>query len=453
MRTQHDLRAAFFRFGFGPRPGDAREATEDPRGFVLEQLDAAPLAAIEDIEPAAARHLLRWRFQRRRRLEGEDAEAILQDYRTAYHDDVGAWFAHVARTPFGFSERLAAFWSNRFTVSARVRALRSLRGPYENDVIRRHALGRFPALLKASADHPAMLLYLDQATSVGPNSPVGRRLKVGVNENYARELLELHTLGSDGGYGQSDVFAVAQLLTGWGVADPKRFPERAGRAFFNARRHEGGRQTVLARSYGGESGLSKRDALITELAHHDATARDVARRLAESFTHSDPPPPLVDRLAANFRDTGGDLRELARTLVRSDEAWAAPLASFVPPQDLLVALARAFPGSLPSDPAKAASFVLRESRRMGQPFWEPPSPAGYRTQGDHWRNPQALALRLDHSRRIARRFVRNGEAHLPDVSLLLGAAWSSAARRAFAQAKDPRETIVLAAMSPEFQLR
>ena len=276
---------ALRRFGLGARPGDVALARSDPRGYVLAQIEGDGPGSVPGITPVREGALLSERFRRRLKLEREGmgtAEEHARAYRRALLGDIHLWLEHVIATPHGFAERLAMFWSNHLTVSTRTSGVPPLRGDYENEVARAHALGSFESMVEASSRHPAMLLYLDQARSIGPDSRAGKRRDRGLNENYARELLELHTLGVDGGYTQDDVRTLALLLTGWTLRSALRSPEDAGRAVFVRGRHQPGPHRVLGRSYGGDP-EAMRGRVIADLVRHPATARHVARKMAAAF--------------------------------------------------------------------------------------------------------------------------------------------------------------------------
>ncbi|HUI97342.1 MAG TPA: DUF1800 domain-containing protein, partial [Xanthobacteraceae bacterium] len=217
-----------------------------------------------------------------------------------------ARFAAARTAEIGFVERLVWFWSNHLCVSSFVVPVTA--GGYEREAIRPHVLGRFAEMLVASASHYAMLEYLDNARSVGPNSVAGLVAKVGLNENYARELLELHTLGVRSGYTQNDVTNLAKVLTGWTFIGPV-VPGHGLEFVFSQRIHEPGPQVVLGKTY-AEVGMNQGRAVLADLARHPATARHLATKLARHFVADDPPPALVGRLARRFLDTDGDLKEI-----------------------------------------------------------------------------------------------------------------------------------------------
>jgi uncharacterized protein (DUF1800 family) len=316
-----------------------------------------------------------------------------------------------------YVERLVAFWSNHLCVSAGAKLLVApLAGSYEREVIRSHVLGRFEDMVLASAQHPAMLFYLDNFQSIGPGSrgsQLGRRAgagaRRGLNENYARELLELHTLGVDGGYTQQDVLELARILTGWtiaGLGGPGGATPRGLRApaiatgplrfQFQQLLHEPGSKTLLGQQY-PEAGVAEGERAIRALCRRPATARFIATRLATHFIADSPPQSAVERLSTVFRDSQGDLRVLADTLIDMPEAWSEDTRKFRPPQDWLVAVLRALSSPEAND---AVALALRQLR---QPLWSPPSPKGYPDTTQEWADPDSLLNRAELARTIARR--------------------------------------------------
>ena len=249
--------------------------------------------------------------------------------REVFQDKSAARVSHAASTDAPFVERLVQFWSNHFCISAsKGPGVRIMAGGFEREAIRPHVLGRFGDMLKAVEQHPAMLIYLDNAQSIGPNSQAGRNRGRGLNENLAREILELHTLGVDGGYTQADVTSLARIITGWTIVDqrfaaaqPKGRPAQnltVGTFMFAQPRHEPGQQTVLGKVY-ADNGLATGEEALADLARHPATARHIARKLAQHFVSETPPPALVARLEKTFRDTDGNLGAVAKALASAPE--------------------------------------------------------------------------------------------------------------------------------------
>jgi uncharacterized protein (DUF1800 family) len=301
--------------------------------------------------------------------------------------ETAARLARLATTDTPFLERLVLFWSNHFAVAAgKGQQLRATAGAFEREAIRPHVLGRFPDMLKAVESHPAMLAYLDNQQSVGPASRTGLNRGAGLNENLAREILELHTLGVDGGYSQADVTSLAKVITGWGFSGANGRLGEPGRFVFDPARHEPGPQRVLGRDY-PQAGVDQGEVVLLALAEHPATAQHIARKFARHFVADDPPERLVTRLAVTFIETGGDLKGLATVLLRAPEAWEGPGRKIRTPQEFLVASMRAT-GQVPETPRLLGALAA-----MGQPLWNPPGPNGYPDTIPAWASRRASTSR------------------------------------------------------------
>jgi uncharacterized protein (DUF1800 family) len=301
-----------------------------------------------------------------------------------------------------FVERLVAFWSNHLCVSvASKRRVAALAHDYECSVVRRHVLGRYEHMVLASARHPAMLLYLDNVASIGPESIVGERLREtghprGLNENYARELLELHTLGVDGGYDQRDIVELARVLTGWTCSgagldaepgEPRGFVFRGGT-------HDPGPKTVLGHEY-AEDGEREGERAVHDLCAHPSTARNLAVKLARHFVADDPPPSAIDAVEKAYRESDGDLRVVTETLIDLDEAWQPENRKLRMPVDWIVASLRAVHSG--GVPAQAPRFLTE----LRQTAWAPLAPKGYDDREELWSDSAALLHRGELARLLA----------------------------------------------------
>jgi uncharacterized protein (DUF1800 family) len=389
---------AVTRFGLGARPGEA-ERIRDPREWALAQLEGRPTARPEP-EGADDTSLTRALGALRRREP--DARRELQRLAASEMSSALSLRVTTERPVF---ERLVAFWSDHLCVSVAAKALVApLAGRYEREVIRPHVLGRFEDLVLASARHPAMLIYLDNAQSVGPDSRAAvrasrvARRELGLNENYARELMELHTLGVDGGYTQSDVTELARLLTGWSVEG--QGGQRVPRYVFAELRHQPGRKTILGQRYG--DGVSEGERAIRALCRHPRTASHIATKLARHFIADDPPAAAVEAIAKVFRDSEGDLRAVTRAVVAREECWDPGVRKFRTPQDWLVAALRTLDAPAAADP------LLNVLRQLRQPLWAPPSPKGFGDLERDWADPDGLLNRAEFARTLARRLVGPG---------------------------------------------
>src|ERR1700733_13057799 len=347
----------------------------------------------------------------------------------------------------GFTERLVVFWSNHFCVSANKGELaRIWAGSFEREAIRPHVLGRFSDMLKAVEQHPAMLFFLDNQQSLGPDSPAGQNRKRGLNENLAREIMELHTLGVGGGYTQDDVTSLARIITGWTFAGRQGQLGPPGNFVFNANAHEPGAQVLLGKTYENE-GVAQGEAALEDLARHPSTAKFIATKFARHFVADDPPQALVARLQEVFRKSDGDLKALATALVDSDEAWQAPQTKMRSPYEFLVATGRLL-SQIPDDPSR----YLGGLNLLGQPLWTPAGPNGFPDTNAAWAAPEGMKLRLDISAQVASRLADTVDPR--DLLELAAAdAASPETRRTVERAESRQQALALLLMSPEFQRR
>jgi uncharacterized protein (DUF1800 family) len=359
-------------------------------------------------------------------------------------------------------EVLVDFWFNHFNVFAGKGPTRIYLTEYERDAIRPHVLGRFRDLLGATAHSPAMLFYLDNWQSAAARReasgapPQGRPAR-GINENYARELMELHTLGVDGGYTQEDVRQVARAFTGWTIDAPRR----GGAFHFNPRMHDDGEKVVLGRRITA-GGKNDGEQVLDILSEHPSTARFIATKLARRFVADVPPPALVDRAAARFRDTRGNIREVVRTIITSPEflASTAYRAKVKTPFEFVVSAARAagveMSGALP---------MVQALRDLGMPLYGCQPPTGYADRADAWVNTGALLGRMNFAVSLTAgrlRGARAGASHVdgrPEdardtlIATALAGDMSVATRATVAKAATPAQAVALILGSPEFQKR
>jgi uncharacterized protein (DUF1800 family) len=339
------------------------------------------------------------------------------------------------------------FWSNHFCISATKGELaRIWAGSYEREAIRPHVFGRFADMLRAVEQHPAMLFFLDNQQSLGPDSRAGQNRKRGLNENLAREIMELHTLGVGGGYNQEDVTSLARIITGWTFAGRQGVLGPPGSFVFNANAHQPGPQKLLGKIYEAD-GVTQGEAALTDIARHPSTAKFIATKFARHFVADDPPPALVARLRDTFIRTDGDLKALALSLVDSEEAWKAPLSKMRSPYEFLIATGRLLT-RVPDD----AGIYLNALNVLGQPLWSPPGPNGFPDTTAAWAAPEGMKLRLDISAQVA---SRSGSSIDPGnlLQLALADAASSETRRTIELAESRQQALTLLLMSPEFQRR
>ena len=347
----------------------------------------------------------------------------------------------------GFTERLVVFWSNHFCISANKGGpARMWAGSFEREAIRPHVLGRFADMLKAVEQHPAMLFFLDNQQSLGPDSRAGKNRNRGLNENLAREILELHTLGVGGGYSQDDVTSLARIITGWTYAGRQGQLGAPGTFVFNANAHQPGGQRVMGKIYDAD-GVAQGEAVLADIARHPSTAKFIATKFVRHFVADDPPPALVARLADVFGKTDGDLKALATALLDSDEAWKTPLTKVRSPYEFLVATGRLLV-QIPTDPGR----YLNGLNVLGQPLWAPSGPNGFPDSNAVWAAPEGMKLRLDISAQIASR-LGDGIDPRDLLELVAADAASVETRRTVERAESRQQALALLLMSPEFQRR
>jgi uncharacterized protein (DUF1800 family) len=346
----------------------------------------------------------------------------------------------------GFGERLVMFFANHFAISAnKGPRVRVIAGAFEREAIRPYVFGRFADMLLAVETHPAMLFFLDNQQSFGPNSRAGQKRKLGLNENLGREIVELHTLGVDGGYTQSDVTSLARMITGWTVVGREGRLGDPGSFTFFPNAHEPGSQTFLGKTY-ADTGFEQGKAALLELARHPATATHIAAKLARHFVADTPPPALVQNLAKTFRDSDGDLAAVALALIRAKEAWAQDQAKLRSPLEFSIALLRAT-GAKP-EPQR----VLGGLNAMGQPYWQPSGPNGFPDTVEAWASPEGIEMRMDVANAAAAKAANDID---PPAFLeaRLGPLLSAETRSAVARAESRAQGLAIAFMSPEFQRR
>jgi uncharacterized protein (DUF1800 family) len=490
------------RAGFGPRPGAVErvrrigidryieeqlhpERIDDPDiGARLAGLTTIGLSSREIAERYEA-PLLEARRQRKADAKADGAAPDGKQPPDPHQQRASSVLVELAEQKLlraVYSERqlqevLTDFWFNHFNVDARKGGARFMLTEYERDAIRPHVLAKFRDLLGATAKSPAMLFYLDNWMSADPSGPhpqdnpgrarvargpFGGRVLMppapratqkdpekktprGLNENYARELMELHTLGVNGGYTQKDVTEVARAFTGWTIDRPRQ----GGGFIFNPRLHDTGQKIVLGHVIKAGGGESDGEQVLDILAHHPSTAVFIATKLARRFVSDTPPAALVDRVAARFHATGGDLRETMRTLLNSPE-FSSPEASRAKvktPFEFVVSALRATGADV-----QDARPLVREVQQLGMPLYMCQPPTGYADTGDAWVNTGALVSRMNLALRLSSGQIK-GTSVDPAAEVSLGGDVSETTRATVARATDAPRMLALTVGSPEFQRR
>lgn len=476
---------ALNRFGLGARPDDV--APDAPKRWLTSQFDhfdirPAAFAALADpnalLEQYQAEHRAARQAAKAMQPDGATPPApaaatpsaktadpmvrvMRQDFvgevRDLYRDAVQARAQSALQTHAPFVERLVHFWSNHFCISADNPQTTAFAAAFERDAIRPHVLGRFDDMLLAVERHPAMLIYLNQVQSIGPNSPLGTRAglrnpnrRLGLNENLSREIMELHTLGVRTGYTQADVTEFARAMTGWSIQGYGEFGKRdaggTGDFLFRPALHEPGARTILGKRYDQQGDGQARAALL-DFARSPATAIHAATKLARHFAGDTPPPALIDRLAATFQRTRGDLPSLYEALVDAPEAWRPEPLKFKSPWEWTISTLR---GLGRTDPGEM--HIAAVQNQLGQPVWKPGSPAGWDDIAATWAAPDALLRRVEFAQRLAstvgdRLDARQLGAHLIPASL------ATATADQVARAESPANALALLLVSPDFLRR
>ena len=445
---------ALNRFGMGAGPGDADRPGDDPRGWLHAQVRAdlpmpAQLAAFR-----SSAEILAGIYAARLEQPNRQGQAVQQAINEDYVNEVLARAGLAVATPTPLVERMVLFWSNHFTASATRRVITGALPAFEREAIREHVFGRFADMLKATTRHPCMIIYLDNAYSIGPESPAGRqRLRrnataTTMNENLAREVLELHTLGVDGGYTQDDVIQFAQALTGWSHGGLRRGGAEAvhGNFQFVRRQHQPGPKTILGRTY-DEAADAEGLAILDDLARHPATARHLATKLARHFIADDPPQDAIEHLTQVYLDSDTDLGAVTHALIDLDAAWADPLAKVKSHYEFIIAAHRAIG---PTPPRQRD--LIRPLRLLAQLPFRAPSPQGWGDRAADWVSPEALMLRLEWAHQYA--------AHLPGGLVpraVLEGSIGAVARPVTAtwvnRAPTGADALTMLFGSPEFQRR
>lgn len=448
---------ALIRFGSGLSPSHDGPATPEALIDSLGQGDGSQQFPVMSTEEVTALYAAYMRGRRGRKND----PALEAEYQKQRERMIQAsWLlrrsrlARAVMAPVGFADRLAQFWSSHFSIRGFGAHKIILREAFQEDVIRAHQLGRFADLLRAATLHPAMLGYLDQSSSIGPGSPFASRRgkKSGLNENHARELLELHTLGVGDAYSQADIRQLAELMTGLMV-------DQDGAFKYAPQRAEPGAETVLGKEYGGAEPprLDEISAFFDDVAVHPATAHFISRKLARHFCADTPPPELVEAMATRFRDTGGDLTAVYEVMVGHRLARESFGQKVRQPWDFIVAGFR----SLDVEGRTLVDMKLSSLRRMvmkplaamGQPIIGAPQPEGWPEEEEAWLTPQQLAARIDWALDVPSMKAKDLPPVTAFVRTALGEDRAAEVEPIVRRAESLPEAIGLVIASPQFNRR
>lgn len=439
------LEAAFIslnRFGYGADQAGLKVASQNPKQFLIRQIEnpetPTDLKGQGGLEKS-------WKFlQAARNKDNDKTLAAIEDLRKEYNQFVGDLTKHRLQTQQPFIERMVEFWTNHFTVSMDKKSTLGLYRDYQYQAIRPHVTGYFADMLIAVSQHPAMLTYLDNVNSFGNNSKIAERYKRGLNENLAREILELHTLGVNGGYTQQDVIELAKMLTGWGVDTPKNNSGRM-RFAFNKFAHEPNKKVLLGQTF-KPNGMNEGLDALRMIATHKSTARFLSEKLARYFVSDAPPESLISRLEAAYMSSGGHLGTVMRALIDAPESWEEPLSKIKPVPDFVVSAFRAT-GYAPTQAEILEAYDAMDYKPFGAP-----SPDGFSFQNIDLASPTAVMKRIEWAQDFAQRLDKTIDPYALAQNLF-GTVMQEETAFAIKGAETGTQGIVLLLMSLEFQKR
>lgn len=467
-----DSAIAANRFGLGARPDELRAIGSDPRGWLGAQI-RKPQPLTDDLKRLASSEKVLQEFfaqredrkadrkARKNKDSTPDAAALAGSIRKTllphYLAQAEARARTAIRSSASFHERLVQFWTNHFAVSVDKPICLGLAGTLENEAVRPNVTRRFIDLLRAVEKHPAMIAYLDNQYSVGPNSPLARTAarrraaadrKVDINENLAREILELHTLGVNGGYTQADVTTFARVITGWSIGGGQG-PLAGGvpgRFYFRENVHEPGAQKLLGKTY-RQDGIAQGEAVLADLAAHPSAARFLATKLVRHFVADDPPADCVDRVAEAYRQNEGDLPSVYRAIIECDAAWTSAGSKFKTPQDFAYSVYRGLDVEPKEQRALLAPFEL-----LGQRPYSPGSPAGWPDTSRDWDGADALMKRIEWTVALADRVA---STHAPQSAAqdMLGPLATEHMLDSLSKAASSAQGLSILLLSPQFLRR
>ncbi len=450
MPKDQQIDHALTRLTWGPKPGEAAEVRKAGlKKWIDSQLHPQRISEDAELEKRLA-SMPNLKLDTAA-MFGKFKDRKQENIRPVVKDVLESRLLRAVYSNRQLEDVLSDFWFNHFNVFLDKGADRVFVGPYERDAIRPHVLGKFRDMLAATAAHPAMLWYLDNWQSVGVEAPLGRiarRMQKkgarGLNENYGRELLELHTLGVDGGYTQQDVINVARCFTGWTIRD--------GNFVFAPIMHDGGEKTVLGVKIPAGGGKEDAEKVLDIVSRHPSTAKFISRKLAQRFVSDNPPDSLVTAMAATFTKTDGDLRLVMKTMLASKEFWASDMyrAKLKSPMELVVSAMRAGQADVKNS---AALVVALE--KLGQPLYRKQEPTGYSNSSEEWKNSASLLGRMNLATTLVRQKVPGIGLTWPDqpLSVLPGAPSASLKAKLEVASADPKSAMEAVLGSPDFQRR
>jgi uncharacterized protein (DUF1800 family) len=459
------------RFGYGARGDELLQAKSNPKQWIISQLLPisfnTSLPDSNDIFIENVKYRKEKKQQKKRKQQSQSNQTDRQmskntmsanptsenkmsnkdmtknSARNTLHRMSGDTLIQAIHSSHSVSWRLLDFFSNHFSVSANGRLMVGLSGTLEREAIAPHLLGKFEDLLLAVEQHPAMLVYLNNEKSFGPNSRLAKKRKIGLNENLAREIMELHTLGVDGGYSQEDVIELAKGITGWSVKNPIK--DKSAGFIFRPYAHEPGSRSLLGKEY-AQKGISKGHQMLRDLAMHPATAKYICFKLAHHFVSENPPVSLLNKMETTWMKTGGNLKQVMVSLFSADEAWGSNAQKFKTPREFVISANRAI--ALKKLKPKGLFYSLVN---LGQQPFNAGSPAGFSDDESDWLGASALMARIDWSTMVSGYLKRSNAEKV--MSVALGESVSKHTYQSVMQAESRQQAMTLLLMSPEFQRR
>jgi uncharacterized protein (DUF1800 family) len=433
---------AVSRFGLGARDNEIELVSNDPKGWLKGQLRNAYIPD-EVKERVGGNDLTLKAIRAAKKNKSGDAQEAMVSMKDIYIKETGNRFLAQLRSKQPFVERMVMFWSNHFSVSIQKHIVTAMVNAYEVEAIRPHINGYFKDLLIAAESHPAMLFYLDNVQSFGPDSRAGMRRGKGINENLAREIMELHTLGVNGGYTQKDVIEFARILTGWtletGIGGPMI------KYAFQPRVHEPGSKTLLGRTF-PENGEQEGIDALTMLANHPATAKHISTKLAKHFISDNPSYSAIQTITNTFINSGGHLPSVMSTIIELDETWQKPLSKIKNPYEFTLSAMRA------TDVEPPQKKIIGSLEALDYRTFNADSPAGYPDNSESWASSDAIMKRIEWAHTFSQR-ISEVERPLDLAQNIIGPVMSENTRQTIARAASGRDGLAFLFSSPEFLRR
>ncbi|MFK0572676.1 DUF1800 family protein [Endozoicomonas sp.] len=458
--TNHLAVIATNRFGMGARDHEIKDAQSDPQGWLRTHLTTPIMDNSLPDSSAVMSQYAEFRARKKAEKAGQkqnSQNSMMAPLKKTYFQFCSDTLTRTITSTHSFSWRLLDFFSNHFSVSAQGGLMTPLAPTLEREAIAPNLFGSFADLLVAVETHPAMLIYLDNEKSIGPESRQANYLKKnskkarGMNENLAREILELHTMGVNGGYQLEDIQELAKAITGWSVARPEGKEDHG--FLFRERAHQPGQRTVLGKKY-PDTGTTQGEAILRDLAVHPATARYVSRKLARHMISDQPPADLVDKMQTQWLKTGGNLNDVITILIQHPQSWQIEPQKLKTPREFLVSVCRATDSLSPrkKNVEQHSRMLVNTLTAMGHKPFGAGSPAGFADVGSAWDGSDALLTRID----WANRWVEKLKKRIDPLALadtILGQQMMSDSRTIISRAESRQQGLSLLLLSPEFMRR